>query len=93
VGGWIIAYSSKPITAMKEIYRVTQPKGLAIISWDIPENIDDSFDCMDKIFLPMVNGNRISFNRLIQNWKINSLVIGDTSWSSGRRTLLVVLRK
>lgn len=93
VGGWIIAYSNKPISAMKEIYRVTQPKGLAIISWDIPENIDDSFDCVDKIFLPMVNGNQISFNRLVQNWKIHSLFIGNTAWSSERRTLLVVLRK
>ena len=93
VGGWIIAYSNKPISAMKEIYRVTQPKGLAIISWEMSENIDDSFDSVDKIFLPTTNGNRISFNRLIQNWKINSLFIGNTAWSSERQTLLVVLRK
>ena len=35
VCGWTIAYSEKPLEAIKEIVRVTKPLGKIVLTWDL----------------------------------------------------------
>lgn len=93
VGGWVLAYSDNPIKAMSEIYRVTKAGGLAVLSWDIPPESDSNSLDYEDILLVSVYGNSTPLSTLKAAWEIKSLFIGNISWSSDRRIVLVVLQK
>jgi len=49
LAGFILAYSRKPMTAMKEIARVLRSGGKAIITWELP--LDFDYKDTNEIFL------------------------------------------
>lgn len=93
VGGWILAYSEDPLSAMDEIFRVTKPGGLAVLSWDMPlKSPDSSLDYKD-LCLVYGGGKSISLDTLRVGWEVKSLFIGNVSWSREKEIALLVLQK
>lgn len=93
VGGWILAYSEDPEFAMKEIFRVTKRGGLAVLSWDLASEIDNYSQNFDELYLPSVHNNVTPISDLIANWMKHSFFVGNVSWSSERRIVLLILQK
>lgn len=93
VGGWILAYSEDPLSAIDEIFRVTKPGGLAVLSWDMPlKSPNGSLDYKD-LHLVYGDGKSISLDTLRVGWEVKSLFTGNTSWSHEVEIALVVLQK
>ena len=93
VGGWILAYSEDPLSAMDEIFRVTKPGGLAVLSWDMPlKSPDSSLDYKD-LRLVYGGGKSISLDTLRVGWEVKSLFTGNVSWSCEKEIALLVLQK
>jgi SAM-dependent methyltransferase len=93
VGGWILAYSDDPILAMREIFRVTKVGGLAVLSWDLPVELDNYSQHVEELFLPSVQNKKTPMTEIISDFTRHSFFVGHVSWSSERRIVLVVLQK
>jgi hypothetical protein len=93
VGGWIIAYSADPVIAMQEIFRVTKSGGLAILTWDLPKEMDNHSENLDDLVLQSVNDQIHPISEIAAKWESHSFFIGRTSWSKEIRIAVVVLQK
>ena len=51
--GWVLAYSSNPVLALKEICRVVRPGGYLCIGWDIAINPKDTYQQHDHFNAPI----------------------------------------
>jgi len=101
VCGWTIAYSEKPLDAIKEIVRVTKPSGKIVLTWDLLKPIQySSLDALALYNKAEINDpnsilSTYSLDNLLSGLpaKIYRLEIGKLKFNSNSEFVTLILEK